>query len=43
MSLTGLAKMSAFSLKNQLGKPSGPGALEGFKCAEVAGTLNNLL
>ena len=35
ISVTGLARVSAFSLSNQLGRPSGPGALNVFKCASL--------
>ena len=38
ISLTGLARVSAFSLSNQLGRPSGPGALDVFKCASCENT-----
>ena len=33
ISFTGLASASAFSLKIQIGRPSGPGAFEDFKCS----------
>ena len=38
MSFTGLDKTSAFSLNIQVGRPSGPGAFEGFRCSNCRNT-----